>query len=184
MNDVGVGMPCEPTCVRVYIANRPPMDSYQELECLRPLSPGEVYDIAQHTGNHWRKIFNVYAKFLFGWYSSQKELASNLHNAGRWQDFRDDTLLQAHSQSMLLFCVPDFEKHPADIHIIMGKQYAAQLGFDRDISQELTLLDRDFAICARKNLIICPYFDYRQLSNIKIDRLIELVNEMCKSPLK
>jgi len=182
MNEVGLGASCGQACIRVYIANRPPMAPYEHLENVKALTQGEVSQIALHTGNHWRKIFNVYAKFLYGLYTSQQALLDSLHDSQRWQDYRDDILLQVNSCSMLLFSPPTFKKSGSDIHIIMGKQYAAQLGFDREASEELVILDGDFAICKRKNLIICPYFDYRQLSNIKIDRLIELVHELLKKP--
>mgnify|MGYP000113413867 CR=1 FL=1 len=182
MNEVGLGASCPQACIRVYVANRPPMEPYEHLESVKPLTQGEVQQIAQHTGNHWRKIFNVYAKFLYSMYSSQQALQVNLHDSQRWQDYRDDILLQVNSCSMLLFSPPTFKKSGPDIHIIMGKQYAAQLGFDRESSEELVILDGDFAICKRKNLIICPYFDYRQLSNIKIERLIALVQELWKKP--
>jgi len=182
MNEVGLGVSCPQACIRVYIANRPPMAPYEHLEHVKALTQGEVQQIAQHTGNHWRKIFNVYAKFLFGLYSSQQTLVANLHNSQRWQDYRDDILLQVNSPSMLLFSPPRFKGSESDIHIIMGKQYAAQLGFDRASSEELVILDGDFAIFKRKNLIICPYFDYRQLSNIKIERLIGLVQELWQKP--
>jgi hypothetical protein len=36
-------------------------------------------------------------------------------------------------------------------------------------------LDNDFAINRSLKIIVCPYFDYRQLSNIKIERLAELI---------
>ncbi len=182
MNEVGLGVSCSQACIRVYIANRPPMEPYEHLESVKVLTQGEVSQIAQHTGNHWRKIFNVYAKFLYGLYSTQQALVVNLHDTQRWQDYRDAILLQANSRSMLLFSAPKFEKSESDIHIIMGKQYAAQLGFDRETSEELVILDGDFAICKHKKLIICPYFDYRQLSNIKIDRLIALVQELWQKP--
>ena len=182
MNEVGLGTSCLQACIRVYIANRPPMEPYEHLENVKALTQGEIQQIAQQTGNHWRKIFNVYAKFLYSLYSSQQALAVKLHDTQRWQGYRDDILLQAQGDSMLLFSPPVFEKNESDIHIIMGKQYAAQLGFDRESSEELVILDGDFALCKHKNLIICPYFDYRQLSNIKIDRLIALVQELWQKP--
>jgi hypothetical protein len=39
----------------------------------------------------------------------------------------------------------------------------------------LEWLDKDFAVNRAQNIIVCPYFDYRQLSNIKIQSLAELI---------
>jgi hypothetical protein len=40
---------------------------------------------------------------------------------------------------------------------------------------KLLWLDADFAIDSNNNLIVCPYFDYRQLTNIKIQQLVEII---------
>ncbi len=85
MNEVGLGTSCLQACIRVYIANRPPMEPYEHLENVKALTQGEIQQIAQQTGNHWRKIFNVYAKFLYSLYSSQQALAVKLHDTQRWQ---------------------------------------------------------------------------------------------------
>ena len=171
-----IGIGDEYCKLAVYIGNRPPLEEYQILDSIIPVVDGELFRTGNETGNHWRKIFNVYAKFLYSLYSSQQALMVNLHDSQRWQDYRDDILLQAHGRSMLLFSPPAFEKNESDIHIIMGKQYATELGFDRESSEELVIMDGDFAICKHKNLIICPYFDYRQLSNIKITQLVSLIS--------
>ncbi len=183
MTDVGFGSKSDQACIHVYIANRPPMDQYQHLSTLQPLSHRDVFSIAQHTGNHWRKIFNVYAKFMYGLLLAAPSpfKAINAKNIMRWQQYRDDLLLQASSDTTLLFSKPNFSKgHRSSVHIIMGKTYAAQLGWDRESNKELIILDKDFAICPSKNLIICPYFDYRQLSNIKIEKLIEIIHKIYK----
>ncbi|WDE00004.1 DUF6942 family protein [Thalassomonas actiniarum] len=153
--------------LKVYIENIPPLPQYQELSSLTAMKPGEIKTIADLTGNHWRKIFNVYAK-----------LWQQLHPgcAGSWQQFRDEELLQAHSQQALLFSPPDFNcnsngKDSEHISIIMGRTYAAKTG----IAEHCYWLSRDFAINESKKLIVSPYFDYRQLSNIKIEQLAGLI---------
>ena len=105
-----------------------------------------------------------------------------------WQDYRDNLLLQKGSGTSLIFSHPkevDINKNntalscmPASfvqaIHIVMGKTYAKTL----DVTEDSIWLDDEFAIHREKRLIICPYFDYRQLSNIKIIRLVELLKQL------
>ena len=43
---------------------------------------------------------------------------------------------------------------------------------------KLQWLDNDFAIDVKNNLIVCPYFDYRQLTNEKIQRLAGLLTQL------
>ncbi len=184
MNDVGLGQLVPNGGVRVFIANRPPLPIYESLNQLEPMMTGDISLIGQETGNHWRKIFNVYAKLLHGLLISREALPSDISS---WQQFRDHHLLQGSSQTALLFSTPalsNVNKPPSkpniktNINIIMGKNYAAQLGYERVEGSELIVLDRDFAICPIRNVIVCPYFDYRQLSNIKILKLIDLINQM------
>lgn len=158
----------------VYIANRPPLDEYQYLESIKPLISGEVLYIAKSTGNHWRKIFNVYAKFVYAYQQSKA-----IEKYETWQIFRDDCLLQEGSKLRLLFSKPNFEHSSEnEYHIIMGKQHAADLGFHEDDHQGMVRIDNDFVIWPERKLIVCPYFDYRQLSNIKIEKMIKLVNQI------
>lgn len=161
--------------LQVYCGNRPPMPPYEELADLMPLQAGEIAAIAQHTGNHWRKIFNVYSKLVFEWLHGQGGLPDGIES---WQNYRDRILLQAHSGEALLFDAPVLDTNPTDIHLIMGKQYAAQLGFHENQQPGMYRLDADFAIWPAKRLIVCPYFDYRQLSNIKISQLVALMSSL------
>ena len=155
-----------------YIRNRPPLTFYQSLTSVRPLVAGDIAHIGRETGNHWRKIFNVYAKLLF-------ELAPN--NFPTWQYLRDNALLQTQSDHCILFSAPKLSsvisaEVPANkkLHIILGKGYAEQLGFNNDC----TWLSHDFAIIPKFGVIICPYFDYRQLSNKKISQLTGLIQKL------
>ncbi len=171
---VGLGQVSTLACINVYIANRPPLDQYQNLDDLLALKNGDITYIAQHTGNHWRKIFNVYAKFLFILWQKKNTLDAAITS---WQEYRDHCLLQAHSQEALLFCPPNLSESNHTVHIIMGKQYGAELGFSRE-DKNMVILDKDFSVYPDKKIILCPYFDYRQLSNIKIDKLVQLVLEL------
>lgn len=182
MNDVGLGHLVPERGIRVFIANRPPLDIYQQRNNLLLMECGEIDEIARLTGNHWRKIFNVYAKIMFALLSSNKCLTTDISS---WQTYRDKILLQHNSATALLFSKPYIQletdlksKQDNVVNIVMGKQYAASLGLDREHNKELIIIDNDFAISKSNNIIICPYFDYRQLSNIKIDHLIKLIKKM------
>ena len=176
MNLIGLGNIAAK--INVYIENSPPLVQYQSLSVCRPLQIGEIKMIADLTGNHWRKIFNVYAKLVF-------ELIPQDYET--WQAFRDKALLQQHSNESLLFnLAPEnvFEhflsQHNVrkNISIIMGKTYATKLG----LAQACHWLSDGFAVNTEKKLIICPYFDYRQLSNLKISTLCQLINSLTNTP--
>jgi Family of unknown function (DUF6942) len=154
----------------IYIANRPPLDEYQKLQGMRPLIEGEIQHIGQQTSNHWRKIFNVYSKLIF---------QMNSHGFKSWQEYRDNHLLQAGSKTALLFSPLDLTHRNDAIRLVAGKTHAANLGLDLD-SMEKPQADfsNDFAWDKVGRVIVTPYLDYRQLSNIKIDYL---VNKLIKS---
>ena len=172
MNLIGLGNPTAQ--LNVYIENPPPLEQYQSLAVCRPMQVGEIKMIANLTGNHWRKIFNVYAKLVF-------ELTTPKYKS--WQDFRDNALLQGHSNESLLFNLTAQEILPHlsrintstdNISIIMGKTFATKL----KLAETCHWLSAEFAINTDKNILICPYFDYRQLSNIKITKLCRLIKSM------
>lgn len=191
MLNLPVGLGNDNANIIFYIRNRPPLKTYQNLNSVKPLIPDEINHICQETGNHWRKVFNVYAKLLF-------ELSADKFSS--WQQLRDEQLLQANSQHCLLFSAPnlipnfstdkaycqpsnsqathfiDFtkEKPNTTLHIVLGKGYAQELS----LANESTWLSDDFAINTELGLIICPYFDYRQLSNAKIIQLAGLIKQL------
>jgi len=160
--------------VAVYIEKRPPMPAWQQLDHLHAMQPGQINEINQACGNGWRKVFNVYGKVLFALPSEYYDFAKR---APDWQIFRDEQLLQAHSQTALLFSPPILGK-PEQLHIIAGRTHAKQLINDGLLHCQLTWLDDEFAISKSDKVIVCPYFDYRQLSNIKIARLSQLVADI------
>jgi hypothetical protein len=159
----------------VYIANLPAFSEYSSLGCIKPLSAGEIHAIGLACGNGWRKVFNVYAKLLF---ALNAENIVSLQGAKNWQHFRDHVLLQCWSNTGLLFLAPQLHRAKGQnsnvVHIIMGKTYANSL----NLPHSLTWLDHEFAIDTDSKLLVCPYFDYRQLSNIKIIRLVELIKQL------
>ena len=168
MNQRLVGIGDTQAALRVYIGNRPPVAPFDCLDGMLAAQVGSIHQIGQQCGNGWRKVFNVYAKLVFA-------LADTALIKGQssWQDYRDKVLLRAHSNTALLFsspaCLADAAEQP--LHIVMGKHYANTLPLPAD----LQWLDSQFALSLQQRWIICPYFDYRQLSNIKIIRLVELI---------
>ena len=167
---VGIGDLNAP--LKVYIANRPPLPEFAALTAMQPLVPGELAAVVTQTGNHWRKIFNIYAKLAFA--------LQPMAGCTSWQQYRDRYLLQQGAGQALLFSPPPqdlFSGKVGAVHIIAGRTYAALLFESLPGSlPELQWLDKDFAI--GQQLIVCPYFDYRQLSNIKLERLVGLASPL------
>lgn len=162
----------------VYIASKPNMAEYQALYTVEALSLGEINVINLACGNGWRKVFNVYAKLI---YTLNRQSFEYSAKAPTWQEYRDKHLLQANSKTALLFSNPILlgaetaSLNNDTVHIICGKGYAKSLINKGQLNVNLVWLDDEFAIDTHHNLIVCPYFDYRQLSNIKIERLSKLL---------
>ena len=156
---------------RVYVAKRPPMQEYADLTAVQPLCRGEIDSINQACGNGWRKLFNVYAKLV----QALPEALQPLKQASTsWQNYRDQHLLQAGSSTALLFSAPQLEPPSSTLHIIAGRTHAKAL-LAGGLGAQLDWLDHEFAIDNKQRLLVCPYFDYRQLSNEKIERLCGLI---------
>lgn len=153
---------------RVCIQNRPDYYPFDVCQSFVPVSPGMIKQIGSTCGNGWRKVFNVYAKLVFALDSSYCDLAKGCSS---WQEYRDLHLLTAQSDTALLFSAPE-QFSTNEITIVMGKHYGKSL----ILPFEITWLDDYFAINKTHKFIICPYFDYRQLSNVKIIRLTELID--------
>lgn len=121
-----------------------------------------------------------------------------------WQAYRDRVLLSQHSDQALLFSPPKLTLNPGPnanqleqqspllknttfssatnlsnlkalslpkINIVMGKSYFNSL----QLPIEVDWLDLNFAINRKARLIVCPYFDYRQLTNRHIQKLMLLI---------
>ncbi|MBQ4833666.1 hypothetical protein J8L70_10475 [Pseudoalteromonas sp. MMG010] len=163
--------------VAVYVEKMPPMPYFQQLTTLEPISVGQIDSINQHCGNGWRKVFNVYAKVLF---ALPSEYYSFAKQASTWQQYRDTFLLQNNSKTALLFSSPELNnvQNKKTLHIIAGRTHAKNLLQQGVLNTQFTWLDDEFAIDKAQRVIVCPYFDYRQLSNIKIARLSGLVAQL------
>ncbi|WP_105169452.1 DUF6942 family protein [Pseudoalteromonas sp. T1lg23B] len=160
--------------IAIYVEHSPPMLEYQNLESVQPLSLGEIAMINQASGNGWRKIFNVYAKVLGQLNCSDHSFT----NYDSWQTYRDACLLQSHSQEALLFSVPDLAATQYRYHVIAGRIYAKRLFRDHIFTNSLVWLDEEFAVDHINRLVVCPFLDYRQLSNIKINKLCDILREL------
>ncbi|MCC5452377.1 hypothetical protein LMJ53_11655 [Rheinheimera sp. UJ51] len=169
---IGFGDPQAQICV--YVAKRPPMQEYAALNHIQPLSTGEIAAINQACGNGWRKVFNVYAKLLF---TLDKRQFTFQQTADSWQQFREQQLLQIGSNTALLFSLPQFAVNRHAIHIIAGRTHAKAL-LDAGLAAQLQWLNHEFAIDRQQRLLVCPYFDYRQLNNEKIQQLSTLISEL------
>ena len=178
MKNIGLG--CTGFTIAVYIQNRPNMPEYQQLAGVSSLVSSEIEAINSACGNGWRKVFNVYAKLLYA--LDQKHFNYSTF-ASSWQSYRDRILLQHNSHTALLFSTPKIDKNNKTLHIICGKTYAKHMLDSGQLVANLVWLDNEFAIDKSKNLIVCPYFDYRQLSNIKIEKLACLLKDL-KTGLK
>lgn len=160
--------------INVYLGNRPNFEFPDPDSRVHSLNTGEIDAIGKACGNGWRKVFNVYAKWLF---ACPKQIYPYAQQFKCWQDFRDSLLLQKNSSCALVFEPPCFaHDNPQGsgvLHVIMGRTYAKSL----NLPSSLNWITPEFAIDTENNLVVCPYFDYRQLSNSKISFLIELISE-------
>lgn len=155
--------------IQVYIANVPDFADYQIREWVLPMKNGEIADVGKQCGNGWRKVFNVFAKLVFE-LNQTKEFVPHY---GTWQQLRDDYLLQEGSETCLNFAKPLWEDMASDqrVNIVMGKQFA----LDCQFPFALDWIDSKFALNEERKLIVCPYFDYRQLTNERISQLVRMI---------
>lgn len=160
----GVGNQNAP--LQVYMANRPAFELAGEPGAATAIDVQVINQINAACGNGWRKVFNVYAKWVF----SLLEGLECHSRCDSWQTYRDTALLTAEGATVLWFSAP-VSFNPDSLNIVMGRTYAGHLG----LTDTLDWIAADFAICLRRNLIVTPYFDYRQLTNEKIGFLNYLI---------
>jgi hypothetical protein len=158
----------------VYIGNRPPLEAYITRQELNPAIKGELSSIGSEVGNHWRKIINIYAKL--GYMLDSKGFAT-------WQVYRESYLLTKGSRQALLFddCITPVVDEVTEsevIRLICGKTHATMLLADNIAQSSMRWVDADFAIDPSRRLIVTPYFDYRQLSNAKLETLVSIINDL------
>jgi len=165
----GLGNPAAE--LHVFMENALPILPYSNTEQIMPVTSGELTTIGNQTSNHWRKVFNVYAKLMQALYPNEIE---------RWQTYRDNTLLSSESNQSLVYSPICYADLPINsINVVMGKTYANKQG----LTEHCHWLSNDFAVNKDKRLIICPYFDYRQLTNEKITLLAKYINMISNDAL-
>lgn len=147
----------------IYIGNQPDCPSINDLQIVRSAKAGEIVDIIGFTGNHWRKVFSICAKLGFSLWPS---------DVANWQTYRDEELFQQGSKMALLFSLPK-EPAPGKLHLVLGKQYCEKIFPDKRFMQGVD----GFPVHPEWNLIQTPYFDYRQLSNQRLEVLIGLIKK-------
>lgn len=167
--------------VHVYVEKAPPIESMwgnaDNLPPYTPLQEGQIKMLSELGGNGWRKVFNVYAKLMF---ALPENSVFYPHGYATWQEYRDRLLLQAESTTALHFGHADplhlAQTQQSDpekpvMHIIAGRTHAHNLG----LSGTCIWMNNEFARHPALPVLICPYFDYRQLSNEKINTLVKLM---------
>ncbi|MBV7317425.1 hypothetical protein [Shewanella sp. NIFS-20-20] len=168
--------------LRVYMEHRFNVIGLTQLAGVEPLVSGEIAAISAEGGNGWRKVFSVYAKLVFALGAAGDEDGTRY---ARWQQYRDERLLQGGSGTALLFSPPMFndadivnETGNQAVHIIMGRTYAKQLLASEHLQCQWQWLDHEFALDKDLRLVVCPYFDYRQLTNVKLQRLVAIIESL------
>ncbi len=149
---------------QVFLTAPPPMDPFTELATMYPLQAGDIAHIGRECGNGWRKIFNVYAKLLFALPAGCFNFSAR---AQSWQQFRDTLLLQANSNTALVFSAPRLHQSPTTIQLIAGRTLAKTYQ-SRGLALQLHWLTPEFAVDLQHKVLVTPFFDYRQLNNEKI----------------
>ena len=172
-----IGLGDQNASFRVYVENRPKMPQYQQLFNCEAMQAGDIDLIYHHCGNGWRKLFNVYAKLLCALDSKLFQFPTQ---AASWQQYRDQFLLQKASGTALLFDMPQLNPADNTIHLIAGRTHAKQQA-QQGLGCQLHWLNEEFAIDLVNNLLVTPYFDYRQLSNEKIIMAAGLVRQLASS---
>lgn len=147
--------------LQLYIPHRPTMAEYENLQDIQPINNGDIDKIIIACGNHWRKIFVIFAKIASA--IDDRELS--------WKTYLAEHLLQDSGSERLVFCedLQFLDKEPASvIHIFSGKYCGDTAGHIQQCSE----IAPGFFQNEKGQIFITPYFDYRQFSNAKIDFFI------------
>ena len=164
MGAVGFGK--ESAKLILYIDKRPELDFCESLRDLEELKPNQLEEI-KATGNHWRKILNIFAKLAF---------AMDSKSCDTWQAYRDDKLLTEQGDEALLF--QDALVDSEAIHLIRGKHFFQD--FDLE-DEDFETLDEAGKISFSGRMYQVPYLDYRQFPNSLIEQLVEVMKGICRT---
>ena len=131
----------------------------------RPLMPDDgsqsIPDIIELNGNHWRKIFSIYAKITC--------------NDLDWREYRDSQLLN--QKESISFA--DQILAGNSCHLVAGKvNWLGICGVENNPQQQgFEAIDDDDRLWKRGNVILCPYLDYRQFPNELVATLVKVLIE-------
>ncbi|MEX1215631.1 hypothetical protein [Saccharospirillum sp.] len=142
--------------------HRPPSVELEYSKSISPLSGDDLHQLIQAGGNHWRKIFNLYAKLLHGLLPLEPD----------WKSCREQRLLRSGAACALVF-EQLWTPKPGQLCLVMGQTYGRSLGWLA--SDQVLPAEHPFVQHPEQTVIVTPYFDYRQLSNA---RLAILVNQI------
>ena len=167
-NVAGFGNPAG--AIHVYIQNRPQFFVPGAEDAIVGINGDIIQQINTSCGNGWRKVFNVYAKWVF---DLHRQLPAKQTLLARpccetWQQYRDRELLTCSGDTALLFS-PVATRAP--VNVVMGRTYARHSG----LADAAQWVRHDFGLLDAQRIIITPYFDYRQLTNEKIAFLSSLL---------
>lgn len=160
-----VGLGDKQATLCLYTPHRPPLPRYRDLAGFSPAPPGETRAVIAETGNHWRKIFSIFAK-LHTALSRPTENGNGEAKEQRWQTVRDEQLFTAGSGTALLFENRLLPVKDA-VHIIGGKDWAARFDLPPTVA-----IDPEGRLQHTGNCYLTPYLDYRQFPNALIDLLV------------
>ncbi|MEH6625718.1 MAG: hypothetical protein V7739_04690 [Motiliproteus sp.] len=126
----------------LYLPNPPIRPSIEQ--------PIDIPELIALNGNHWRKIFTIFAKL----------------GAPRadWRQYRDNDLLKRKEA----ICFGDTLVHINARHIVAGKASWERLGLDQI---DFDSLDDQQRVWKQGNVFLTPYPDYRQFPNELIEQL-------------
>ncbi len=151
--------------LRLFIGNQPIFPVKEPFDGIHPLANGELNHYVEVNSNHWRKIFNVYAKLCHLLFNSRTS----------WQEYRDHHLLQAKQNHALVFS--PWQPNTESIDLICGKTYAQASGLF-DVCDEIS---EGFFQSTKQGILVTPYFDYRAMSNKKIEQLANILEPLLKN---
>lgn len=118
-----------------------------------------VDDLIRLNGNHWRKIFTIFAKLMV--------------RQGDWKSYRSTQLLTQNEgiQFDHQLC------KQANWHLVAGKVSWNTMGFEVADCDVLDSQQRAFKVRG-KNILLLPYLDYRQFPNGLIDEVRECLHQL------
>ncbi len=144
----------------VFAPHSPPGIQSDRSGDILPLTAKDLHQLVQAGGNHWRKIFNLYAKLLHGLTPLEPD----------WQSCREHRLLRSGSACALVF-EQGWRPEPGQLCVVMGQTYGRSLGWLEN--DQVLPAEHPFVQHPEQAVIVTPYFDYRQLSNARLASLIQ-----------